>query len=232
MEQVKIRCSGLGNLFTEPKLKADKEAGNLSETAKSWLRVLFIEQTTKRKKQIKNKYLEKGTFNEDYAITLLSEIDNKLYIKNKKELENDFIKGTPDIISDIVIDIKCSWDIFTFSESELTNLYEWQLKGYMWLTGLSKAKLAYCLIDTPEFLIRREEENYKRNYFGDELLLQNKLDEIRRNMVYSDIPKNRKLIKYDVELNDSDIELIKLKVIKAREYLLNYKQEYENKFKN
>jgi hypothetical protein len=35
--QVKIHCSSLGCLFTEPQSKADKEAGKLSKTAQAHL---------------------------------------------------------------------------------------------------------------------------------------------------------------------------------------------------
>jgi len=35
--EVKIHCSSLGHLFVEPKTKAAKDAGELSETAKSHL---------------------------------------------------------------------------------------------------------------------------------------------------------------------------------------------------
>jgi len=35
----KARPSSVGNLFTQPKLKADREAGNLSQTAKSMLQL-------------------------------------------------------------------------------------------------------------------------------------------------------------------------------------------------
>src|SRR5690606_29721418 len=79
---------------------------------------------------------------------------------NKKTLENDFIKGTPDVIlTDKVVDIKTSWDIWTFlkvDETSANKAYLYQLLGYMWLTDTKKADLVYCLVDTPDDIMHEE----------------------------------------------------------------------------
>ena len=74
--------------------------------------------------------------------------------KNEEYFEDSHFCGTPDVIlDDTIIDIKSSWDCFTFPlfEDEIPNKdYYYQLQTYMALTGLKKAKLVYVLMDTPE----------------------------------------------------------------------------------
>ena len=146
---MKFRCSQLGKIMTPPRAKKDL----LSKTATDYLDEIIIAHKYGREKDIMNKYMQKGLMMEDASITLLSEVTEKFYGKNEQFYENEYIQGTPDVVDDVVIDVKTSWDIFTFSSAEVTRPYYWQLMGYMWLTGIHKAKLAYCLVNAPEELI-------------------------------------------------------------------------------
>ncbi len=208
--------------MTEPKSKADKEAGNLSETAKSYLDEVWIENNYSRKKDFTSKMLEKGVYCEEDSLTLLSEVDNRLYIKNKESSNNDYIKGTPDIIDpELIIDIKTCWDIFTFHNSDITKIYEWQLKGYMWLCGKIKAQLIYTLVDAPEHLIIAEQQKayYQHKFIDyDDANYQAIAQYIEFSLKYSDIPKELRLKRFDVQLTKEDIDTIIRKVIGARNY--------------
>ena len=55
MEQVKFRASQLGKLMTDARTKT-----GLSETCKSALLEVYVQQKYKRYKEISNKYIEKG----------------------------------------------------------------------------------------------------------------------------------------------------------------------------
>ena len=59
-----------------------------------------------------------------------------------------------------MIDIKSSWSLTTFpllaSMGENSG-YEWQLRAYMMLWDCPSAALAYCMVSTPEHLIRWED---------------------------------------------------------------------------
>lgn len=122
----------------------------LSETTKKYLREVMIYEKYGRKKDISNKYIEKGLAVEEDAITLYSRFTKVFYKKNEKQLKNEQITGTPDLYegdniesASLILDIKSSWDIFTFFNSKLDALnkdYYWQLQGYMALTGATKAK--------------------------------------------------------------------------------------------
>lgn len=152
MKQFKIRCSAIGSIMTNARTK-----GQLSKTTLSYVDEWLKEQIYGRRKDIINKYLSKGNIVEDESIDFLASVkDYGFLMKNEEHFENDFLTGTPDVITkDEVIDLKNSWDCFTFPlfAKELPNKdYYWQLQGYMALTGLSKAKLVYTLMNTPEEL--------------------------------------------------------------------------------
>ena len=52
MKQFKIRCSSIGKIMGQPRSKAAKEAGELSETAKTYCRDWIMEQLYDRRKNI------------------------------------------------------------------------------------------------------------------------------------------------------------------------------------
>lgn len=234
----KFRCSSLGHLMTEPKLKADKDAGNLSESAKTHCMDIFIRQQYGRQDDIENRFVEKGLAVEEDSITLYSRVSKTFFKKNDKRLFNDFIQGEPDIFTGDTIetatsvkDIKSSWDIFTFYRTfgkKLNPLYEWQTKGYAFLTGAKNVSVAYCLVDTPEPLIEAEKRRmwYKLGQPNeDNELFQDACRVIERSMKYDDIPMNERILEYPVPVDPSEFELIKNKVIKAREYLVKLQND-------
>jgi hypothetical protein len=202
MEQtLKIRCSSLGAIMTEPQKKSE----TLSETCKTELRKLWIWKQFRKTKDITSKYIEKGLENEEEALTMITEHDGCFYIKNEKTLENDYIKGTPDIIHDSwIIDTKVSWDIFTFAGAKMTKDYEYQLRGYMALTGVNTARLVYVLSDTPEKMIMDEirRQSWKMGMIE---VPQTFEDLIRVNMTYDNVPKESRVKVFQIE-RDLEIE--------------------------
>jgi hypothetical protein len=257
VKEILFRCSSLGHLMTEPKLKADKEAGNLSEGTKTHCVDVFASWYYGRREDAYSKYLEKGNAVEEDAVTLLSLETKNLYFKNEENLRNEYISGTPDLFLkddkgniEVVEDIKSSWDIFTFlrtQHKELNSLYYWQLQGYMWLTGASKAKIRYCLVNSTSDLIESEKRKtaYQMNLIdadADPAYVE-RCKQIERNMIYDielfkshypyyqfhndvnewswDIPRNERLFTFDIERSDEDIQKIQAKVIKARIWIEN-----------
>lgn len=157
----KIRASASGKVMTNPRNKSEL----ISETTKTYIKEWLTEHIYGIRKEIKSKYLSKGLKLEDMAIDKAIEwLDLPLSIKNEKHFEDEFFKGTPDlIVSDTVYDIKCSWDAFTFPlfEKEIpTKDYYYQLQVYMHLTGCKKAFLTYVLLNTPDELTWEEKHNY------------------------------------------------------------------------
>lgn len=226
-----FRCHSIGKLMTEPKLKSDKEAGNLSETTKTFLMEVFIQKKYGRKKDISNKYIEKGLLVENDAINLYSRYKFNEYQKNEELFKNDFLVGTPDIVSEEIIDIKSSWDIFTFFSNlnkDIDSAYYWQLQAYLALTGKEVARLAYCLVNTPETLVNDEKRKllYKMNVATDENPEYLQLcDELERNMNFDDIPN--RVIELEIKRNDQDILKMYSKIKKARIYLTELENQLE-----
>lgn len=210
-----FRCSALGHIM------AGKEG--LGDTAKSYLLRIYIKEKYGRAKNISNMYIEKGLLCEGQSITLLSFVDDKLYVKNKKRFRNEFIQGEPDIITEETVDdVKTNWDIFTFFDADLSDLYEWQLRAYMWLTGKRKARLRYCLVNTPEHLIEREES---KTFFQMGVRDRDDTDyllacaEIRRYSLFDDIPQAKRVRTFWIEHSEEKIKILQARILECRKYL-------------
>jgi hypothetical protein len=221
-----IRSSSLGYLMTEPASKSDKEAGLLSKTAQKHLLEVYIAEKYGRRKDIQTKQMKKGIQVEDESIKLLSKFMGKDFTKNEERFTNGYITGLPDIITDdCIIDIKSSYDIWTFLGNlpdKLDSLYYWQMMCYMWLTGKTKAKITYCLSNTPFGMIEQEKKSlfYKMDVISEESpeFIKESL-KLEFNMTFDDMPIKERVLIFNVDRNEDDILRIQNKVEKAREYL-------------
>ena len=212
-----FRCSSLGKIMSAK--------GELTQTNKSALLEIFIEETEKVRKNITSKYFEKGIFCEEDGFDLLQKTlyPNSLILKNKSRLSNEFINGEHDtIVGDIVYDIKNAFDRITFAKADLTDGYEWQLRGYMWLNNISSARLFYCLNNMPEHMLVDEERKlfYANKFisFEDKEYLS-LCDELRAFHNYDDKPIYERFKVWDVAHCEYQIETLKARIIKCRGYL-------------
>lgn len=216
----------------ELELSYSKDKVTLSDSAKTHLMDVYIFLTTGRKGDIENRYTKKGNMVEDDSITLYARIKKTFFRKNEIHLHNTWIKGTPDIFegesiheAEVLPDIKSSWNIRTFYQTfnkKINFLYFWQIIAYMWLTGARKGSIAYCLVDTPESLIQAEMDKiwYRMGKpLTDSPLYLSACEEIKKEMTYSDIPFEKRLLEYEVEWKDEYIDKIKKYVQAGREYL-------------
>jgi len=215
-----------------------KDEVELSESAKTHLVDVFVRNKYGRQTDITNKFIEKGLMVEEDGITLYSRVSKNFYTKNEEHLKNDFIMGTPDIYkgssiqkAEHIVDIKCSWDIFTFFRNKvkkINSLYYWQLQAYMALTGAKTSTLAYCLIDTPDCFINDEKRKlfYKMAIASeDNPVYMEACYHIEKSMLYGDIPIEEKIIEFQVERNEEDIKKMYSAVVRGREYLLELEDQ-------
>ena len=161
MNEVIFRCSTVGEIMGKTGLGATGEKRAIYS---------YIEQFEGRFKEIKSKYLEKGNENEAEAIQMINEVLSTDYRKNEKRKTNEYLTGECDIdTGNEIIDVKCSWDRFTFQESkvEASKKYEWQLRGYMSLWERINAKLIFCLTDMPDHMLLKQLDNASIPYNGD-----------------------------------------------------------------
>lgn len=230
-----IRASSVGYLMTEPVTKADKEAGVLSKTAQKHLIEVYIAEKYGRKRDIQTKQMKKGVEAEQDSIDLLSMYLKLPFSKNEERFKNDFITGLPDIINgDTIIDIKSSYDLWTFLGNipdKLDNLYYWQMQSYMWLTGTTNATIAYCLVNTPESIIQQEKYYLlkKMDVISEESpeFIKEAM-KIEFNMTFDDISIDERILTFNISRSEDDILRIENKVIKARTFLQELEQTHLN----
>lgn len=232
-DEVLIRCSMLGVLFIEPKTKDAKLSGELSETAKTYLKQIYIEEKYGRRKEIVTKPMERGIECEDDSIKMKSQYENKPYTKNESRFSNEYVTGHPDIIDGaFVSDIKTCESIWTFHDKldePLPKLYYAQLQSYMWLTWAKSADITYCLPDSNEAMIldaQFKELKYGKYISEESPEFRLECAKIEKNMVYQDIPLEEKILVVKVERDEEFIAQIPSKVTKAREYLKEYEQKH------
>lgn len=199
MEQFKIRASAAGILMTNPRIKNE----TIAKTVKTFLHDWIKESIYGQRKEISSKYVSKGLQFEDMAIDKAIEwLDLPFALKNKKRFSDEYFTGEPDLIlSDMVIDIKNSWDCWTFPlfENEIpTDDYFYQVQVYMHLTGKKKASVVYVLLNTPETFNAPEID-------------------------YSNVDIKYRIKRFDFEYQPEVIEELKKRVETAREYINSLK---------
>ena len=219
----KIRASSCGKIMTNARKKDE-----LSKTCISYLENWVKEQIYGRQKEIVSKYLEKGLLVEDDSIDFVNRYlkYDGLMLKNEKHFKDDFMTGTPDVITKkFIVDVKNSWDFSTFPlfEDKINTDYYWQSQVYMHLVGVDNFKLIYTLMDTPENLIQREALGYARRW-GYEKLTEEIYNKHLENMTYKNIDDKYKIKIFDISKDDEAIEQIKQRVKQCQDYInkLNY----------
>lgn len=195
---IKFRASSLSDLMTDAKEKGEP----LSKGAKTALECMAKEYVYGFHEVISGKYMDKGIIVEDESIALYNSVFFTDYKKNTERRTNEWITGECDIFTGSkIIDIKSSWSLATFPATSAAGIdkgYEWQLRAYMMLWNVDEAEIAYCIVNTPDELIKYEQE---------ELHYVDHIDEALRVTI---VPYQR-----DRELEDK----IKFKVEAARKYL-------------
>lgn len=241
---VKIHCSSLGKLTTEPRNKADKDAGNLSETTKTHLIEVYAEKQYGFRRDISNKYTNKGNKCEPKAIEELSKFTGIPMVKNEEVFSNGHFIGTPDILTPekkIIWDTKCCYDWVTLLENidGADSENEHQLEGYLDILkdGYEKAYVVKILLDHPEEEIDREKYRMftAGNYISEESPeFLRKWQEREKTMRFEHFPLEQRILIFEILPNPEYIEKAKAKVEKSRQFLQELSErhtKFNNKFK-
>lgn len=186
----------------------------------------------------KGKALQKGKIVEDDSITLLSLVDNRMYIKNVDRVYNEYLSGEPDIPvpnikkTEKVIDIKSSFDIISFLSvinKPLFNGYKYQVNGYMDILGAEEGEIAYCLVNAPESMINEESRRlfYKMDVATEDNLEYKKANQqLIKNMTFEDMPMESRV--YKVNVDKINMESIYERVYHCRKWLKYFEEVHEN----
>jgi hypothetical protein len=215
-------CSKVGNIMAKPKYKSEL----ISESAKSFIESIvnynfydIIKTSIESTREVKNiiNQTKKGIDLEKKSIKLVNDIFGTKYKKNTKYSKNDFVKGVADIVTkDLIIEIKTSWSFDSFPkipEKAYNAIYEWQVRAYMMLYDKPNAKIFYCLIDTPDYLLKESDD-----------LQIHKVEHINPLLRITELNYKR-----DLEIE----EQIKQKINYANEYYIEYHNKLVHKqFKN
>jgi uncharacterized protein YfiM (DUF2279 family) len=204
--------------MTAPRNKSEL----LSETAKTYIQDYFKEKELGIAKEFWSRYTDKGLQMEDEAIEFAGQVLGwDFVVKNTERYNNEWLTGEPDVITkDLLADIKCSWDANTFPmfDTELKNKdYFWQLQGYMFLTGMYKAELVYCLMSTPHQIVEDEvrRAHWKAGLIDEDLDLR---EAVQSQHNFDHLPNELRIKRFIVEKDEQAIEQIKEKVEIARDY--------------
>lgn len=226
-DDYKFHPSSLGAIMTDSRTK---EA--LGETCKAHLMECYIERVYGRKKDLTNKYIEKGLACEEDSLTLYSRVTKTFYKKNKQVFENDYLIGTPDVLTeDDVIEIKTSWDIFTFHNvlhKPINKNYFWQVQAYMELTERKRAKLVYCLVDaTPAMVTEAKKKlRWQFNPIDVEAVELNEdyiaaCAEVDKSMTFGDIPIEERYLQITIDRDEKLMGTAKARIEECRAFLNN-----------
>jgi hypothetical protein len=185
----------------------------------------------------------KGIDGEEEGIKLLSEYKQEPFTKNPHRLSDEYFTGIPDVISydgkDIhIIDLKLSWDLFTFIPNisePLNKDYILQLQAYFALTGAETGEIAFVLVDTPNHIIESEKYYLLRrmNVATEESPeFKRSAERLLLNMTYPDINISDRIFLFDVQRDDELIDQMRKKVVKARLFLQEFEEKHLNFNKN
>jgi len=209
MREVLIRCSSLGKIMTEPRTKAE---GILSVGAKTYIRKLAQQEILGVDFEFSSKETQKGIEVEDESIALLNRVRGLSLAKNTERRSNGLITGECDLYDaerKRGHDLKSSWSAKTFpgwvADCE-DKLYEWQMRGYMWLWDADEWEVNFALVDTPERLI------------GFEPLQMH---------VVSHIPEHMRLTSWTIQRDFAKERAIVEKVEAARDYYAQVIREFD-----
>ena len=146
----RFTSSEIHKLMGEPRNKADKEAGKLSDTAMSYVIEKVAETLTGQKKIVTGKPLEWGALYESEAFTLFSQSIDRNVSQSTFLIFGEHAGGTPDGHADeFIIEIKCPYDSTNHIKYSLFKTeqdlkeekleYYWQVQANMLFSGKNKA---------------------------------------------------------------------------------------------
>lgn len=222
-----IRASQLSKLMTEPKTKADKEAGVLSETAKTMVESIWLYDKFGYKESTVTDEMMKGLICEQDSMALVQEVlGGEFRVKNDERKQNDYIIGTADILlkkKDIIEDLKTSYNLLTFFNAKYKqgDTYWWQGQAYMWLWRKKNYRLIYCLVPTPEEYITEQKKKFWYKFNCDEtnedyIAISMQID--KNNELIKDIPAKDRVKVFKFGFDADAIERVKIQYDKAVKY--------------
>lgn len=228
IREFRVRASQLGQIMTESRKK-----GELSQTAKNAVLMQWLNDKYGYEERVYSDAMRKGIELEDDAIQLWSNVANdgqrrvnsdwRRILGTQVYYENDYVHGTPDIVlPDSVEDIKCSQNLRTFFTSELTKDYEYQLRAYMWLTGTKTARLIYCMMPDPAWMIGSK---FNQVFYcvPEERREDEQKHIVKQQSIIISMPAEERVRVFTIKHDDTIIEQIKERIQDCRNFYKSLK---------
>lgn len=223
-----FRCHNAGALLTDPKLKSDKEAGKLSETAKTMVQAMWLKNTFGYREIITTEAMTKGLKMEQDSMALAQTVlGGPFRTKNRETFKNDYLIGMPDVLTtEYVDDHKTCYTLRSFFEAEMSKMNKTQLDCYMALTGRKKARCIFTLVpNTDEAVIKECERvawQYGRDYDNEDYI--DHCTQIKANNdCIAKIPPAQRVKVFEFNYEQNAIDLLYSRIEAAREYYLTLK---------
>jgi hypothetical protein len=191
--------------------------------------------------------MQKGTIVEPQSLALLSLVDGVYYFANEDEngnrerIYNEYLSGEVDahegetiIGSKCIPDIKSIFDLPTFLckiVEPLTVANDWQIKGYMDISGAPEGFVANCLVDTDDGTI--DSIKYRllskmRVATEEDPKFKERWGLLERSMRFSHIAPHQRVFKKKVEPMTEDQRTFLYDRVKVcREWLSNFHEQYQ-----
>lgn len=173
MQNVIFRASSLGDIVSA--------SGKLTQTGKSKVAEVFLENTLGYKEPLQTKGLEKGHLTESASrILIRKHLGGEARVANTDRIENGWITGEVDSVlqkESVIEDYKAPNNLRTYfnhirshkENGKIDHNYWTQGQGYMWLHDKEKYRLCYCLHPYEEDVIMENEKKWYFYYGCDEM---------------------------------------------------------------
>jgi hypothetical protein len=209
----------------EPKLTAG---------AKTYIESLWYGEKFDFQKTFSNKFVQKGNEVEGRSIRELRKL-GIFATKNEQHFENEFIKGTPDVLLNnpkCTIDTKNVYypDGLGFFEDEPINDYIWQIHGYNFLTDREDGFIIKMLLNPPADILEKEVWNYWKSGHNEGKPTEEFAREIEDYFNFEKLPIEDRVKIYQIKTTQNEIDIIKKWTDLGREYMAELDEK--NKGKN
>ena len=206
----------------------------LTAGAKTYIESVWYGQKFDFQKQFTNKFVRKGNKVESRSIRELRKL-GIFATKNETYFENEYIKGTPDILMNApkaTIDTKNVYypDGLGFFEDEPLIDYIWQIHGYNFLTEREDGFIVKMLLNPPADILEREVWNYWKAGHNDGRPTEQFIAEIEDYFNFEKLPIQDRVKFYKIKTTQNEIDIIKKWTDLGRDYMaeLDAKSKQKN----
>lgn len=184
----------------------------------------------------------KGAQMEKSSFEIIKNVTGQQLYRYKARLKNDCLSGQLDVIdakhiddSTKVVEIKTCYSHFDFMKRVALDAVKkdnYQMQGYLSVTGKDYGEIYYTLADFSEESIQEERTQLFDLLCPDKIETEYFLEEwavVERSMRFMHVPDEERLIVQTVERNDKIIGKINEKVEFCREWLAEFEQKHLKK---